>query len=183
MSTRYLPPKPMLIAELFDGRLEEFGVHEFIDPEATDGMRFLTDGQVYMWVFGDDHGFVADIVGCSCCGTGEILEAVAAAFDTHLVPEDDPRYRDAQLAAWDEGEKIFVRKILKYLRGEPHDIRPGTDDMLYAEIAKRLVEDDPSLLLPGRHAWLFAEMEATFQHLTMHQLLELSDPSGAQVKH
>jgi hypothetical protein len=30
-----------------------------------------------------------------------------------------------------------------YLRGEPSDIRPGTIRMIEAEIAKKLVEDDP----------------------------------------
>jgi hypothetical protein len=39
-------------------------------------------------------------------------------------------------------------ELLKYLRGEPNDIRPGTIEILHAEIAKTLVEKNPSLLLP-----------------------------------
>jgi hypothetical protein len=37
---------------------------------------------------------------------------------------------------------------LKYLRGEPNDIRPGTVGMIWAEIAKKLADKDPGLLLP-----------------------------------
>jgi hypothetical protein len=34
------------------------------------------------------------------------------------------------------------------LKGEPHDIRPGTGGMGKAQIARKLVEQDPVLLLP-----------------------------------
>jgi hypothetical protein len=37
---------------------------------------------------------------------------------------------------------------LKYLKGEANEIRPGTNGIAKAEIAKTLVENDPSLLLP-----------------------------------
>lgn len=47
-----------------------------------------------------------------------------------------------------EAEEKFHIELLKYLRGEPNDIGPGTIGMLEAEIAKTLVEKDPSLLLP-----------------------------------
>jgi len=44
-------------------------------------------------------------------------------------------------------EEEFHIELLKYLRGEPNDIRPGTIGMCQAEIARTLVEKDPSLLL------------------------------------
>jgi hypothetical protein len=45
-----------------------------------------------------------------------------------------------------EDEENFYIEVLKYLRGEPNDIRPGTAGMIKAEIAKKLVENDPARL-------------------------------------
>jgi hypothetical protein len=39
-------------------------------------------------------------------------------------------------------------QLLKFCRGEAHNIRPGTGTMVEAKIAKILVDQDPSLLLP-----------------------------------
>ena len=49
---------------------------------------------------------------------------------------------------------------MKYLRGEPNDIRPGTVGMIWAEIAKKLVEDDPELLLPTNKEKLRSKIDA-----------------------
>jgi hypothetical protein len=179
MSTRYLPLKPILTAELFDGRLERFGVHEFVDPEASDGERHLTDGEVCVSVFGDDHGLVADIVCCDCGGAGDILDAVGVAFDTDLVSEDDLKYWDAWSAASDQGEKNFVQRILGYVRGDPNDSKVEADDMLSVQIAKKIVERDPSLALPGRHSLLYDEIQFTLKHTTLEKLHERLSVSGS----
>ena len=47
-----------------------------------------------------------------------------------------------------EGEEESHIELLKYLEGKPHGIRPGTIGMCQAAIAKKLVEKDPTLLLP-----------------------------------
>src|SRR6266705_3199764 len=47
-----------------------------------------------------------------------------------------------------EDTEHFHIELLKYLRGEPNDIRLGTIGMLEAEIAQKIVENDPELLLP-----------------------------------
>ncbi|MGB9271840.1 MAG: hypothetical protein WCB74_21865, partial [Pseudolabrys sp.] len=45
--------------DLFDDRLEEFGVREHVMPEeTTEKSRLLTDGRNYLWVYIDDEGFV-----------------------------------------------------------------------------------------------------------------------------
>jgi hypothetical protein len=48
--------------ELFDGRLEEFGVSEHIVPETTERFRVLTDHCYnYLCVHVGDDGFVSDL--------------------------------------------------------------------------------------------------------------------------
>jgi hypothetical protein len=48
------------------------------------------------------------------------------------------------------------------LRNEPHDIRPGTNGMIMADLAKTLVEKDPSLLNPENREKLLAEIDEVF---------------------
>jgi hypothetical protein len=62
MSTHYTTLKKVRIADLFDGRLEEFGIREHVYPKqtiATD--KFLTDGRNCLCVRGDESGFVHTI--------------------------------------------------------------------------------------------------------------------------
>ena len=57
MSTDYRLLRKVPACDLFDGRLEEFGVREHVKPEATtEKSRLLTDGRNYLWVYIDDEG-------------------------------------------------------------------------------------------------------------------------------
>ena len=85
------------------------------------------------------------------------MTAISDEFDVDIVSEYEPQFWgfDTQ-EEWDarmeemsrESEDRFHLELLKYLRGEPNDIRPGTVGMINAEIAKKLVENDPALVLP-----------------------------------
>jgi hypothetical protein len=157
MSTDYRLLREVPACDLFDGRLEEFGVREHVTPEVTEGSRLLTDGCNYLWVHIGDKGFVAWLTRYFPNGDPEkILNALANVFDTDIVSEYEPQYWgfDTQ-EEWEacmekisqKYEEEFYIELLKYLRGEPNDIRPGTIGMCEAEIARTLVEKDPSLLL------------------------------------
>jgi hypothetical protein len=158
MSTDYRLLRRVPACDLFDGRLEEFGVREHVKPEATtEKSRLLTDGRNYLWVYIDDDGFVHCLTRYAPNGApGKILNAVAEVFDTDIASEYEPQFWgfDTQ-EEWDacmekmsqKAEEEFHIELLKYLRGEPNDIRPGTIGMCQAEIARILVEKDPSLLL------------------------------------
>lgn len=56
MSITFRPDKEILFEELFDGRLEEFGVKETIlAGQTTSNYRCLTnEGGHSMWIFGDE---------------------------------------------------------------------------------------------------------------------------------
>jgi hypothetical protein len=61
-----------------------------------------------------------------------------------------------------EDNEKFHAELLKYLRGEPNDIRPGTVGMQWAEKAKILVENDPTLLLPENKDKLLNEARSIY---------------------
>jgi hypothetical protein len=158
MSTDHRTLKKVSAQKLFDGRLEEYGVREHINPDTTtNDWRCLTDGNNYVWVSIRDDGFVGPITRFRPGGApGKILNAIAEAFDTDIVSEYEPQYWgfDTQ-EEWDEWneqmsretEEIFHDELSKYLRGEPNDIRHGTIGMIKAEIAKKLADKEPALLL------------------------------------
>ena len=158
MSTDYMPLKKVSARELFDGRLDEFGIREHVKPDGTtEKRRCLTDGRNYMWVYIDDEGYIVDLTRYAGNAAGKILSAVADAFDTEIVSEYEHQYWGFDTKEeWDtwmaemakESEEKFHIELLKYLKGEANEIRPGTNRMAMAEIAKTLVENDPSLLLP-----------------------------------
>jgi hypothetical protein len=173
MSTDYKTLKNVNVQELFDGRLKSYGVCEHINPEqTTDESRCLTDGPNVLWVYIDDEGFVDFLKRYAGGGDpSKILEAIAQAFDTDIVSEHDPKFWgfDTQ-EDWDawmaqrskEAKDRFHAELVKYLLGEPNDIRPGTVGMIEAEIAKKLVEKDCTVLLPGNKDNFLNELQAIY---------------------
>jgi hypothetical protein len=173
MSTDYRLLKKVAACDLFDGRLEEFGVREHVTPEATtEKNRLLTDGRNYLWVYIDDDGFVGCLTRYAPNGApGKILSALAKVFDTDIVSEHEPQFwgfdTQEEWDAWMEkmsqkAEEEFHIQLLRYLRGEPNDIRPGTIGMCKAEIVKTLVEKDPSLLLSANKDKLRNEIQSVY---------------------
>jgi hypothetical protein len=173
MSTDYRPLEKVRACDLFDGRLEAFGVREHIKPdETTERKRCLTDGRNYLWVYINDDGQIGSLTRYFPGGNpGKILNAIAETWDTDIVSEYEPQFwgfeTQEEWDAWSEKESREQRdefhiELLKYLRGEPNDIRPGTIGMTWAEIAKRLVENDPELLLPENKEKLRSEIGATY---------------------
>ena len=64
----------------------------------------------------------------------------------------DEEYRDER-----------YERLMKYIGGEPHDIMPGTLESRVAEIAAKLVSDDPALMLPANREKLEAEMREIYK--------------------
>jgi hypothetical protein len=182
MSTHSRLRKNIKAEELFDGRLEAFGVREEVRPEgAADRyppymkvkeVRYLTDGSHGMEVVVYESGF-ADITvrNLWCAPEKKIFHAIAEAFDTKIVIEGQPEFygfdTQEEWDAWNEqesrqAEESFHHELLKYLRGESNDIRPGTVGMIWAEIAKKLADTDPALLLPTNKHKLRKEIDAIY---------------------
>jgi hypothetical protein len=171
MSIDFVPLKKIPFADLFDGRLEKFGIREEVVPDATtEDSRCLTDGRNYLWVE-ESGGLLVGMKRYAGNAPGKILGAIAEAFDVDIVSEYEPQYWGYETQAeWDaaldkqarEADDRFHAELLKYLRGEPHGIMPGTIGMIWAEIAKKLVAEDPVLLLPDNKERLLREMRVIY---------------------
>jgi hypothetical protein len=172
MSTDYRLLKEVKACELFDGRLQEFGVREHVNDNTGESNRCLTDGRNYLWLLITDDGFVGCISRYGGNAPGKILRAITEAFDTDIVSEYQPQFwgfdteeewdaAEAEIAK--ESEERFYVDLTKYLGGESNGIRPGTIGMIKAEIAKGLVEKDSSLLLPANRDRLLKEIRSIYE--------------------
>lgn len=178
MSTDYAPSEKILASDLFDGRLESFGVREKINDQVSTKQKCLTDGNNFLWVYIDDEGFVTTLTRYFPNGApGKILAAIAEAFDSDIFSEYEPQFwgfdtQEQWEAAWaaidKEYEDTFYADILKFVAGEPNGIRPGTIGEGQALIAKRLVAEDPGLAAPERRAELMERISSIYDrdHVT-----------------
>ena len=80
MSTSYASLEPIRMADLFDGRLESFGVHEHYTKETTPNQRFVTDGLNFLWVYSDEKGLILGFTRRGMNAPQHILGAIAEAF-------------------------------------------------------------------------------------------------------
>ena len=88
MTTVYCLQKKVNFDDLFDGRLERFGICEHIFEDTTTDHRCLTDGSNFLWV--DRTQFVTTLKGCCpACAPGKILTAISEVFDTKVFSEDE----------------------------------------------------------------------------------------------
>jgi len=173
MSTDYKPMQKIRAADLFDGRLETFGVREHIVQDTTDDRKCLTDGRNYLWVWIDKEGFVLALTRYFPNGSpSKILRAIAAIFDTDIFSEHEPQYWGFESQKeWDadlkemarEQEDEFYGELIKFVSGQPADIGEGTIGWIKAQIAKELVKDDPRLSLPEERERLMKDVEAVWR--------------------
>ena len=59
MSRNYKTLKKIRFADLFDGRLERYGVREYNTERSNDHHRCLTDGFNHLWAYADENGDLA----------------------------------------------------------------------------------------------------------------------------
>ena len=172
MSTSYRPLTEISAQDLFDGRLEELGIREHAAVGSNERSRCLTDGRKYLWVYIDERGNISDLVRYAPNGApGKIMNAIGQVFETYIASEYEAKYwgfdTEEEWEAFQEklskeARDEFYVDLMKFLRNEPHDIRPGTDGMIMADIANTLVEKDTSLLNPENREKLLAKIDEVF---------------------
>jgi hypothetical protein len=124
-----------------------------------------------LWVYIRDDGLIGDVTRYGANAPGKILNALATVFHTDIVSEHEPQYwgfdTQEEWDAWmneisQKHEEEFHVELLKYVHGEPNDIRPGTIGMIQAEIARTLVEKDASLILLANKGKLLDEVRSIY---------------------
>jgi hypothetical protein len=184
MSTHYCPLSPIYIGDLLDGRVKNVWVHEQTSPEHGPFEKCLTDGRNFLWVHVDADGRVTSFTRYRPNGAPQgILRAIAEAFDVEIVSEHDPRFWGFETKAeWDaswaavaeQHEQEFYDEVVKFIRGDPNNIGPGTVGMIEAEIAKRLVAKSPDLLAAENRPALIKAVKTIYDrdHVIRVQLTE-----------
>ena len=162
MFTDYRINKILSIEEIFDGRLERFGIHETFVAETTPEWRCLTDGNSVLWVEGDYEIYFMLGFGMFN-GTEKILTAIEEAFDVEIFSEHQPQYWgkegeeecrcDRREVAKEVQTKLNVL-IMGYIRGESPNIELYSSFMPVVNIAKDLIMENPGLASPDREVEL-----------------------------
>jgi hypothetical protein len=171
MSTRYCTLTPIRFADLFDGRLKEVGIHEQHDEDQDTDEGCLTDGRNFLWVRSNEQGIVTTFARYGANEPQRILQAIADKFDVDIVSEYEPQYwgyetkeewHAARGAIAEKDEENFYNDVLQFVRGQSHNIRPGTIGMIQAEIAKRLVAESSELLDKGKRPELIKAVKMIY---------------------
>jgi hypothetical protein len=170
MSTDYIISKKLKAQDLFDGRLEAFGIRE----HQGDNRRCLTDGHDFLWAYMNWEGIVSRVTAHGPNGPGKIFHAIDDAFDIQILSEHDPKYWGfdtqeewdaAKKRASDQARNELYAYVCAYVRGEPNEIEPGAI-AVKAKIAEGLVETDAALLHPENKDKLLAGINAIYAAIT-----------------
>jgi hypothetical protein len=158
MFTDYRLNKTLWIEEIFDGRLERFGIHETFVAEATPDWRCLTDGNSVLWVEGYEE--IEFLLGFGMFNaTEKILTAIEKAFDVEIISEHQQQYwgkegeEECRCDRREVAEEVQAKLnilIMRYVRGESPNIELNSSFMPVANIAKDLIIENPDLASPDR---------------------------------
>jgi hypothetical protein len=95
-----------------------------------------------------------------------ILQAISEEFGVRIEHEDEYWQHEPTeecLDAWDamaeKADQEFYHEMVKFVRGEDHDIKPGSVWMIKAEIANRLTANSPDLLADAKRPDLLKAIE------------------------
>ena len=184
MSTDYRPSKNVRASELLDGRLESFGVRQKMIDETSAKQKCLTDGNNFLWVHINDEGFVSTLTRYFPNGApAKILRAICEALDTDVFSEHEPEFwgfdTQEEWDAWQDAiskkhDDEFYADLVKFVYDEPNGISPGTVGECQAQIAKRLVGDDPTLISPERRVEFIEKINSIYDrdqavHVTLSE--------------
>ena len=157
MSTDYKLEKEITMEELFDGRLEPYGVREYREERSSSEFGVLTDGISQLAVYAE--GVVRLIKRCGTNNEILILNAIAEAFDTKIYSEHAPQFwgydTNEEWEAFERyysenSESFFYVKLMKIINDGVADSRQTASTLDKVAIAKDLIADDPNLASPDR---------------------------------
>jgi hypothetical protein len=92
MSTDYRSTPAIPFAQLFDGRLEKYGVYETIRSDSTEQIRYLVGRDGVLEAYREENGNSSFARPCFAPIPSAVLDALVEEFEVELVCEHDPRY-------------------------------------------------------------------------------------------
>ena len=107
MSTDYSTKEKISFVDLFDGRLERYGVRESRSEDSTEDRRVLTDGRNGLWVHAAPDGTLGILKRYGANAPEQILRVIAKTFDTDIFSEYEPQF-------WEAAQKPAQRSVLRH---------------------------------------------------------------------
>jgi hypothetical protein len=133
MGSEYRAGKDILASELFDGRLQKFGVREH--GQARKNHRCLTDGENCLGVRINDAGYAVGFErewNGNWGNPGKILSTVSDAFETKTFSYQEPEYHgfdsEEEKAAW-RSKQRDLEEWLAIRKAEGLKIDPDTAEV------------------------------------------------------
>jgi hypothetical protein len=192
MSTSYRALIAIPFHSLFDGRLDKYGIREIIKSDTSESLRYLSGKDGILSVYKEQGGADSSFERPSFAPMPwAIFDALAAEFGTDFVSEHDHRYWGFDTAEeWNafqdklarDDDDDFYRNVLRFSRGESHELTPGTIGFARAEIARGLIDMDPSLAEPDRRVALFAMITEIYERENPPLRVELTREDLAKVE-
>ena len=168
---------PILVQELFDGRLNKIGVIEIAD-ESADAFRYriLSDGRTSLAVSEWSTGkvFRIDMLPpATYSSAANLMNAIAECLGIKWAKysEGQPEYyglktKEELDAMWfnlaqRDCEKFYA-DILQFVAGDDQAFQAGTNGRIDAEKARKLISEDPSLVRPEKKDELLLSINNTY---------------------
>lgn len=157
MSADFRLEKCILMEDVFDGCLEEFGLKEIAVHDDMDmTARCLFDGNDSVWLHGEE--FVDTIKCYHSNDPSQILKAICQKYNTKVFSEDEPGFLgfkdDEDMSNFfkqliKEDRDRLYQNVMSFLHCKPH---PFVRDIIAeseALIAHELAVENPCYLDPG----------------------------------
>jgi hypothetical protein len=156
MFTDFRLTKVLSFDDIFDGRLERFGVHDISVEGATSEFHCLTDGNNVLWVEVDDEIYF--LLGFGMFNAAEnILTAIGEVFDVEIFSEHQHQYwrneteAECRCGRRKIAEEVQTRLnilIMRYVREGFRFSEPCSSFEPLVNIAKDLIIENPDLASP-----------------------------------
>lgn len=168
---------PIRTQDLFDGRLNQFGIIELFDhPLSSFGYRMLTDDKSHLSVWGKPDGDVFCLspeFSTTLRSGAELMGTIAGCFGTQftLYTEHHPKYwgfdtfdelNAAMKKLERESRDKFYADVLQYVSGDEKALKAKTIGLSKAEIAKTLISKDPALIRPEKKDELLQSIDEIY---------------------
>ena len=190
MQLDYLTCRGISCEDLFDGRLERFGIHEeVIEGSTLDNYRCLVDGQNHcVWVWGHDEVILISVFGDN--NAEKIFAAIEECLNVHIKLSSESEY---EIILW-EGKYImaaestrktddvnlaeFYVETMKHVRGVPNDLDSDSFGAKMVDVAKDLITENPSLACLSSAAQLLKKTRRAYaESLNIDQKKPLWSPN------
>ena len=171
MSTSFRPIPDIPFNQLFDGRLDKFGVREKAERDPTARIRSLVGSDGVLEAYKNDDGTSFFKRRSFTPFPWSVLDALTEEFEAELVSEHDHRFwrfatkqeeTEIHEKLAKESEDKFYQDLIHHLRGEPNGLSAGTVGMRRAEIARILVANDESLLAPDSRQQILEAVDVIY---------------------